>query len=90
MREIFIRSLQRFRNQNSPSDEEKRALELFTYIERGIPKKITYDSDDQRRRDSSDLRIDPSSSLENERCCCRLFEFISRLKTFFWSDWRII
>ena len=79
MKDRFIRSLQTFRNGNPASDEGKRALELFHYIERGIPKKI-YDSDDQRRRDSSDFRTDSSNSLESERCCCRLFELLSRLK----------
>ena len=49
MWEKFIRSLQTFRNRISPSDEEKRSLELFNHIERGNPKKTTYDSDDQRR-----------------------------------------
>ena len=39
MRDKFIRSLQTFRKRDPPSDEEKRALELFYHIERGIPKK---------------------------------------------------
>ena len=39
MKDRFIRSLQTFRNRNPPSEEEKRALELFYHIQRGIPKK---------------------------------------------------
>ena len=68
MRDKFIRSLQTFRNRDPPSDEEKRALDLFYHIERGIPKK-RFDSDYQRHRDSNDLRTDSSSSLESERFC---------------------
>ena len=39
MRDKFIRSLQTFRNREPPSEREKRALELFYHIPRGVPKK---------------------------------------------------